>query len=381
MTLAVTAMVRDEADLIRQWVEYHLAQGVDVMIVTDNASTDGTTEILREFADAGRLHLRHDPEHRKQQGAVVTAMAREAAVEHGATWVVNADADEFLAPVDRSLTLGEAFARLDPALRSFTVPVVNLVGPLAERGAGLDRLVWRDERSNEQLQEVGVLAQPTPNAVHVGDPDVVVAQGNHLVSIESAGAPPKELALEVLHLPWRSWHQLRRKVEMAGAGYEAAPDLRPSPNHHGMIDYARLGEGVLLPYAAARHVTDEEAAAGPFTRDETLPRFVAEHGLTTPDDDVPLVASRAVDLAAAGRGLVARDRAASALRQELVERGLELDVVRGERDASRAEADDLRGRVAQLEGEVAGLEATVAELSNRRVVRTVDAVAAKLRRR
>ena len=378
MTLAVTAMVRDEADIIRQWVEYHVAQGVDVIIVTDNASTDGTTEILQGFADAGVLHLHHDPVHRKQQGAVVTAMAREAATRHGADWVVNADADEFLVPVDRSLRLADVFAALDPAIAAFTVPVVNLVGPLAERGAGIDRLVWRDGRSNEQLQQIGVLAQPTPNAVHVGDPEVTVAQGNHLVSIANAGEVPEPLALEVLHLPWRSWEQMRRKVESAGRGYEANPDLRPSPNHHGMLDYARLTDGVLLPYVAARHVTSDEAVAGPFVRDDTLPSFLAEHGLGTPAPDVPFDEEHARHLAAAGRRLVARDRDVARLGLALEE---ERRVADDRRRAAHDRAEALLRRQAELEAEVARLTATADAFANRRIVRTVDAVAARLRQR
>jgi glycosyltransferase involved in cell wall biosynthesis len=363
MTLAVTAMVRDEADVIRPWLDYHLAQGVDVIIVTDNASVDGTTEILREYEARGALTLHHDPVHRKQQGTVVTAMAREAAVVHGADWVVNADADEFLMPVDRSLRLADVFARLPASLGSFGVPVVNMVGPVAERGAGIDRLVWRDERDNEQLREVGVLAQPTSNAVHVGDPDVTVVQGNHLVSIASTGAPSPELALEVLHLPWRSWQQFEHKVEMAGAGYEASPDLSPSPNHHGMRDWARLRQGVLLPYYAARHVTDEEAADGPFTRDASLPDFLRAHGVDAGAADEPIAPSRARELATWGRAQIRLENEAERLRAQLA-----------------TEQHEHEQREAELTGLVSHLRDQVDAFSARRVVRLTDSLATRLRR-
>lgn len=371
MTLAVTAMVRDEADIIRQWVEYHLAQGVDVLIVTDNASVDGTTEILEEYASAGTLHLRHDPVHRKQQGSVVTSMAREAFTVFGADWVVNADADEFLVPLDRSRRLADVFAELDPAVRAFTVPVVNLVGPLAEEGAGIDRLVWRDERSDEELVAAGVRAHPTPNAVHVGDPDVVVAQGNHIVSIANEGDVPEHLALEVLHLPWRSWTQLERKVESAGKGYEANPDLRPSPAHHGMLDYRRWQEGVLLPYVAARLVDDETAATGSFRRDETLVRFFDDRGITRPDDDVPLDPEHVRMLRLVGRGLVARDRTVRVLRDELDQSEARRRQAEDRAEEERARADD----------EIRRLGEELRALSARKVVRLTDAVAERLRRR
>ena len=49
----VTLMVRDEVDIIAAFVEHHLAQGADLIIVTDNGSVDGTTEVLQRYADLG----------------------------------------------------------------------------------------------------------------------------------------------------------------------------------------------------------------------------------------------------------------------------------------------------------------------------------------
>ncbi|SDH82191.1 glycosyltransferase family 2 protein [Agrococcus jejuensis] len=267
--LAMTMMVRDEADVIAATVEHHLAQGFDHLIVTDNASTDGTREILEEYAQHAPLTLHHDPEHRKQQARVVTSMAREAA-RMGATWVVNGDADEFVLPVDRSTTVAAVLAAMPTSLRAFTVPVVNMVGPIAETGSGIGRLRMRDERSLEALQAAGVLAHPTPNAIHVGDPEVEVAHGNHFTSIEQHGEVPDELALEVLHLPWRSATQFARKTENMGRGYEANPQLRPSANHHGMRDWRRMRAGVLLPFLALRMPTSDDLAQQGFVEDDAL---------------------------------------------------------------------------------------------------------------
>jgi len=308
MTLAVTLMIRDEADVLPAWLAHHVAQGVDVLVVTDNGSVDGSREILERFAaDAPMVvDLRHDPVHKKQQSATVTAMARDAYAVHGADWVVNADADEFLVAVDRSLDLRTVFERLDPAVRAFVVPVVNMVGPMAESGPGLRRLVWRDERTDDELRRVGLLAHPSGNAIHVGDPDVAVVQGNHLVTVAAGDAPPAELALEVLHFPWRSWEQYAHRVEIAGRAYESNPDMVPSPNHHGMRDYRRLAAGTLRAYFAARLVGASAGTAqqAHFTEDRT----VADAGWSTDAPaDVLVDVDVATELAALGRGLVERD--------------------------------------------------------------------------
>ena len=191
MRFVVTVMVRDEVDIIAAMVEHHLAQGADLVIATDNGSIDGTTEVLQRYADLGVVELHHDPVHRKQQHSVVTGMARRAFTEHGADWVINADADEFWAPRDKRLTLRSALDAIPVSLGAFTAPVTNLVGPPAMRGSSIDRSLWRDLRTPDQLHAVGIYAQPTDDAVHRGDPDVTVAQGNHFVSIASTGQPDR----------------------------------------------------------------------------------------------------------------------------------------------------------------------------------------------
>ena len=88
------SMVRNEADLIRLNVLYHLASGIDRMLVVDNGSTDGTDEILQQ------LSLQHaEVRWSRDDGPflpsrVMTKLAREA-FEEGADWVVPVDADEF----------------------------------------------------------------------------------------------------------------------------------------------------------------------------------------------------------------------------------------------------------------------------------------------
>jgi glycosyltransferase involved in cell wall biosynthesis len=280
MKLVVTVMVRDEVDIIAAMVEHHVAQGVDLIIATDNGSVDGTTEVLQRYADRGVLELHHDPVQRKQQHSVVTGMARRAHTEHGADWVINADADEFWVPADKRRTLRSALEAIPLSLNAFTVPVTNLVGPPATRGSGVDRLLWRDVRTNEQLQAIGIYAQPTSDVVHRGDPAVEVAQGNHFVSLESAGQPDPALALEVLHLPWRSWLQFEQKVISAGRAYEANPDLRPSKNHHGMADYRRYLAGRLWFAFLLRQPMERDLAGresdGAFVHDPWLRKHLHE---------------------------------------------------------------------------------------------------------
>ncbi len=86
-------VARNEADIIRTNVLYHLSLGLDRILIVDNGSSDGTDRVLRELARDSRVRWTRDegPFH---HGHIATELAREAYGE-GADWVVPIDADEF----------------------------------------------------------------------------------------------------------------------------------------------------------------------------------------------------------------------------------------------------------------------------------------------
>ncbi|MBF4633318.1 glycosyltransferase family 2 protein [Agreia pratensis] len=391
----MTIMVRDEADIIGAMIDYHLSQGVDTIIVTDNGSVDGTTQILESFSERGLVDLRHDPRHRKQQSEVVTQMARDAYTTYAADWVINADADEFFVPLDRTLSLHDIFEAIPKSLQSFQVPVVNLTGPPALKGSGLQRLVYRDQRDSKALSDIGIRAHPTPDAIHVGDPDISVIQGNHLVSLESKGSPDPGLGLEVMHLPWRSWSQYKHKVEVSGRAYTSNPELSPSPNHHGMRDYARLKAGVLLPFYLVRHPTSEDLNTGVAKGDLVVDTFLSDR-LNSPVKDVAfdeeVIAAhveyagtlRADSDARVERAREPLVREIGSLKTELVVREERFNQMNDDLKATRDELLDCRSRSAsrkaELEEQLALLRRENEAFRDRRIVRFVDAFGRMLAR-
>lgn len=52
--LAVVAIVKDEAPYLKEWIDYHLAAGVDHFIIYDNESSDNTREVLMPYI---KMHI------------------------------------------------------------------------------------------------------------------------------------------------------------------------------------------------------------------------------------------------------------------------------------------------------------------------------------
>ncbi|MFM9110985.1 MAG: glycosyltransferase family 2 protein, partial [Prochlorococcaceae cyanobacterium] len=92
MRLILTLLCRDEDDIIEQMLAFHLSRGVDLVIATDNGSRDGTRAILERYRRSGVLLLIDEPSLTHDQAPWVTRMARMAANDCGADWVINADA-------------------------------------------------------------------------------------------------------------------------------------------------------------------------------------------------------------------------------------------------------------------------------------------------
>ena len=107
------------------------------MVATDNHSVDGTTDVLERYAREGHVHLIREPGDDLRQDEWVTRMARLAATDFGADWVINSDADEFWWPRGASLArvldaIPPRYGTVGAFLRTFA-PRPDGDGSFAER--------------------------------------------------------------------------------------------------------------------------------------------------------------------------------------------------------------------------------------------------------
>jgi hypothetical protein len=206
MKIVMTLMVRDEADIIERQLDFHLAAGVDFFVVIDHESVDGTSEILGRYARRGVLHRIPVVSPVAHQAEWVTGMARMAASDFGADWVINSDADEFWWPWGGDLK--RALARV-PERYGIVQTFVRAFLPRPGEGDFADRMTVRFAPSAPINSPVSPF-RVNVRLLHRASPDIAVGRGN--ATLQTSLAPlPGWSPVEVLHFPVRSLPQFEHK--------------------------------------------------------------------------------------------------------------------------------------------------------------------------
>lgn len=275
----MTLLVRDEIDIIRTCLDYHFAEGVDFIVVTDNGSVDGTLDVLREYEAAGRIELIREPPSDYSQSHWVTRMARLASTRHKADWVINADADEFF--LWKHGSLRKAFKKMGRKIRVFSAGRHDFV-PLDRPGRAAIPLemTWRVTGSRNLFN----LRPLIPKAIHRGHPEATVKMGNHRVYAPSFPKewPPGEI--EIYHFPIRSYAQFETKTVNTGSSLEKNTELSDKIAQRPRLWYRMWKEGALedeywnhVHYGPER--LRDSIESGELIEDLTLADRLRKHGI------------------------------------------------------------------------------------------------------
>jgi hypothetical protein len=284
----MTLVARDEADIVEQQVRYHLEAGVDFVIASDHASVDGTTEILRRFEKASVLRLIRREEEGFFQSAWVTEMARLAATEYAADWVINSDADEFWWP--RRETLRQTLESVSPNFGAIRGLWRHFALRPEGRGQFHERMTARRQPVRDPLDPYHAQVK----VAHRAKRSVVIPEGNHDAVGDGLRLAREWFPFEVLHFPIRSRAQLERKYVAGWRGHSLAADSHP-PRHIEAVAQD-LGRRPLDEVYADFVVTDDDLerglAVGKLTIDTRLRDALNDGGPTpsasTLEDDVGL---------------------------------------------------------------------------------------------
>ncbi len=249
MKIVMTFLVKNEIDIVERNLRFHLDSFVDQIIVTDNGSTDGTRELLADYAKTKDVVLLDEAGDNYDQSRWVTRMALMARDDLGADWIVNNDADEFWVARngDMRATLGAASAAIQHC------PRLNCVAPYdaAEEAPWYERLIYRAAKPFPREPMADYLRDPLPGpyffqalpgkALLRAQGLKMVHQGNHNAKYEG---PVEETVapIDIYHYPARSRDQFVSKIRQGGAAYARNTDFPVTTGWHWRRLYRMLEE-------------------------------------------------------------------------------------------------------------------------------------------
>lgn len=225
--------VYDNADILRECIEWHYRLGIDFAVAYDHGSTDGSQDILAEFARkklvdwtliSDRNYTRFDP---------YTSIAYRARNKFAADWIIVTDTDEFVC-------FGEGGLRdaLDQAQSSditvISMPGFNMTGPPLAAGASAPELLT--VRVDKGVKETGEQALsgelPVPH-VFLYRPPKTIARTSALIAYRPGGHSAMHAygrsgelpGVSYLHYPFRGYATFEAKVRNAAAWLDENPEL------------------------------------------------------------------------------------------------------------------------------------------------------------
>lgn len=268
MKLIMTMLVRNEDDILRENLEYHLHSGVDHFIITDHHSEDNTVNILNEYKNKGVLTFREEmsPEH--HQAKWVSEMALTAFKEYNADWIINNDADEFWVTTDHDLK--KFFENVDNNIWKLHINRYDFFYRPFKQGKFFEIMLFRE------------VIRKWTKACHRAGNDVEVEVGNHNAysrSFAEQGFNEKNINehLKIFHYPIRDIKKYEKKMIQGFHSISITPGISDELFWHWRQAFQSIKENKFEEYikkhAVASDQINEKIKNGELKYDTTLQKF------------------------------------------------------------------------------------------------------------
>lgn len=278
----------NQGDILKDYIEWHLDLGVDLILAEDVGSTDNTREILESFSQRGSLQWSTLPDRNRSGYRAEETLVKVAIDRHAADWIIMNDVDEFLCPQKEELrtTLQRVAAENVTAI---SVPCFNMTGPplhSARRATEaqtlrIDRPVTEtgEEQLSGNLSVPYVFIRHPPKTIVRASAFAGYGPGMH--SVATAWGETRELPeLRYLHYPIRGFDTFEAKVAAAASFFEINTHLEPWWSWHWrrwvrLNQAGRLREEYDEQFLSPAR-TQELIRDGICTVDETIANWIKE---------------------------------------------------------------------------------------------------------
>jgi hypothetical protein len=230
--IILITMPYDQADIVEDFLDWHLELGVDLILALDGGSTDGTRDVLERYASTTRVVWFSLPERDMSKYSVADELAAMARDRYEADWIIYSDVDEFICTHGKDLRSVLADSDRD-GITLLDLPRRTMTGPpIPANRRATEVLTLRIDRTvvptGEQMLSGDL---PVPFAfVEVGGHIAVraaaigsFAMGMHAAAVTWGTSATSDLY--ILHYAIRGYEDFRQKVRNTEKWLEDNPHL------------------------------------------------------------------------------------------------------------------------------------------------------------
>lgn len=241
--LAMTLLVKNEQDILEENLIFHRNSGIDFFIITNNNSTDKTSNIINKYYSLGWIKkVIFVSENNYNQVNWVNSMI-EIARDFGANWVINSDADEFWMSKDFDLkrTLSNlkvnvieckvrnSFYSIDSEFYKNIFFYTNKVS-------------FKKIYSEDSFGTLFANNGPGKKVIHRTKGFISIMMGNHEVSMERKTIKTTN-EIAVLHFPYRGVNHFKKKIIESGKALMQKSNLKEGQGEHILKYYRKYLNG------------------------------------------------------------------------------------------------------------------------------------------
>lgn len=120
MSLCLVASLKNEGDILEEFLRHYVRQGVAHFFLIDNGSTDNSSLLLQPHVERGLVTLVHDGQRHAQ--ASLYNKYFKLAVKAAYTWVLVCDLDEFVYARKGHVDIPAYLATVSPEVMQIAIP-------------------------------------------------------------------------------------------------------------------------------------------------------------------------------------------------------------------------------------------------------------------
>ncbi len=226
--IVLLTLPSDQGDILKDYIQWHLDLGVDLIIAQDCGSSDNTHEILDLFSNQGYLQWSLLPDRNLLRYKPTDSLARIAIDQYGADWIIMTDVDEFLCPKGGNLRPILQRAAED-GITAISVPCFNMTGRAVEPGKSatetltlrVDRPIMgtQDQRLSGDIAAPYIFMECPPKTIVRASAFVEYGPGFHYV-LTNQGRTEQLPDLYLLHYQIRGFDKFETKISNAAVFFE-----------------------------------------------------------------------------------------------------------------------------------------------------------------